>query len=103
MERFWPVAPDRMNQAAAFGSQRTLRHATQLRVIFPADMFEHADRHEGIVGSTDVPVIIFDKFDPALHALLAGAPAGELELLLGNVEGPHFGAIAAGNVQRQAS
>jgi hypothetical protein len=57
--------------------------------VLPPDVFEHPDRHEGVVGSADVAVIVFDELDPVFESLLAGPPARIFELFAGNVEGPH--------------
>src|ERR1700675_2402404 len=66
-------------------------------------MFEHANRHECIARAADISVIIFDELDSILQPLVARPTSRIVDLLLGDVERAHFGAVMAGDVQSQTA
>src|SRR5580704_12108448 len=103
MQRSRPVAADRMNQSTAVRRQRAANQMAQLRVMLPTDVFQHADRHEGVVRAADIAVIIFDEFDAASQSLLPCSPAGKIDLLSRNIESPYLGSVAPRHVQGKAA
>ena len=90
-----------MQQAASARSQAAIDDRSELAVMSLAHVFQHADRDEGITGSGDGTVILFDELALSLQSFGTGAFARIADLFPRNVVGPDHDAIVACHVQRQ--
>src|SRR5256885_4113379 len=68
LQRRRAVATDRVDEPATAPAQAAVRDAPERRVVRQAHVLEHADRHEGVVMTGDVAIVV-------LHVLHARAEA----------------------------
>ena len=92
-------AADRVDQPAAVRLQASLDQVGEHSEVALADVLEHSHRHERVVASRDVPVVVLDEFDAALQAAAPGRLSRVADLLLRQVERAHHDAVVLGHVQ----
>src|SRR5208283_1637928 len=95
------IATDKMQQAPSLVANRTVNYATQLGVVLPSYMLQHADGDKHVVVAGDIAVIVFHELHHGGQASLRGKLAGHADLLMGDVEGLHPHAIVFGHVHGQ--
>ena len=95
------MPPDGMNQSTTRAFKAALYHRAKLPKSLWTDVFEHADRHEDIELTRDVPVIAFDELDTITQSGSFSPFARKNYLLVGNIVGLHCNAIVLRHVQRQ--
>src|SRR5215831_14720230 len=101
LQRRRAVAPDRMYEPPAAPPEAALHDAPERRVVLDADVLEHSDRHEGVVLTGDVAVIVLDVLETIGEALACRPLACPANLLVRDVEGAHAYAVMARHVHRQ--
>src|SRR6516164_1508957 len=87
-----------MYEAPSAATEAALHHPTEGWVVLETDVLEHADRHEGIVLSADVAVVILDVLDLPCESLACRPLPRPHDLLMRDVEGAHPHAVAARHV-----
>ncbi len=103
MQRRRPVAAYGMNEPASVAAEHAIRNAAERRIVLHAHVLEHAHRHERVVVTGDVPIVLFDVFDLRSHAFAHGALARVQHLLVRNIEGTHFHTVVLRHVQGETA
>src|SRR3974377_446512 len=90
-----------MYEAPSPPTEAALHHATELCVVLHADMLEHAHRHESVVLSADVAVVVLDVLDLPGESFARGPFASPHDRLVRDVESTSPYAEAARHVHGQ--
>ena len=69
VHRFGFITSDGVNEPTSFWRQAAVNDITQFAIIFPADMFKHADGGKYIVFAGYVAVIVLDKFHLSVQSI----------------------------------
>ena len=97
------IAPNKMEESAAGFGERAVDDAAQIPVVFPPDMFQHSQGDKGITLAGDVAVIVFDEFHLVAESQFFCPPAGEQDLLAGNIECADGRSVVFGHLKSQSA
>ena len=96
------VLPDRLDQPAPGGAKAAVGHTAELAVVRYPDVFQHAQRHQGVEPARDIAVVVLDELHPRVEPLGLRSAAGEIELPLRDIERLDGHAVVSGHQQCQA-
>ena len=85
------------------GRQQALDGTVIGLVVARADMLEHPDRDDPVEASLEFAIVDELEADAVVEPRLAGAAAGDAELLFGQGDAQHFDVLGPGEHQREAA